>query len=591
MGAEASCRRRGCVPLSDLGVEPDEYPWEGLMDYRITEYENAKDVILERYSTDSRNPENELDHIEAVGKEMLRLFLLRRAIALVHVLKPLQEGRATEHYLRSQGAMSQTRWTSFQQAEQLCANEVKLVSRDFQLLSEEGQTGPSVVQLAANLYHLHGMSWPWPKGVEDRLWEVPEHPCPAALPLASPVVWIGAETSENHQKKLGVVISGVAEDDTRVVVRFGEDVQQLPLAELRKPLGKPADVQPDLPKPFKIGQKVHFIAGSTDIDEMEPGEVIGPGPNSNIQVKFMKGLCLCSPQQLAIPHEDANDISSVLEQLQVPLRREPGESLGIVLNHLDESALLVKEILDTGYQHKHNAALQNPALQVRPGDRVMAVIDASVPESERVPVGGNSHAMLEVITRDKNRITPLIFVITRLLGPPLRFKVGQRVKANCGDQGWGHGTVVAVWTVGNGIKKPYAIKMDSANIVMAPADSDICVVRGDPRFSVGDTVMARRSRGYEKGVILEVQSKANTFAYRMRMMDQTESIAPEDLDIFVRPVARFAVGDKVFAQVNGNYEPGLVDAVYHPKWTYAVKLESGNVVIAPEDHDRFVKKR
>merc|ERR1711972_1231664 len=106
--------------------------------------------------------------------------------------------------------------------------------------------------------------------------------------------------------------------------------------------------------------------------------------------------------------------------------------------------------------------------------------------------------MLELIGKDSNSVTPLILFMCRILGPPLRFKVGMRVKANCGEEGWQSGTVVKLWDEDRkGSRKPYAIRLDkNSNVVMAPRDSEECVVKAEPRFKVQQQVMANRENGY-----------------------------------------------------------------------------------------------
>merc|ERR1740130_1168309 len=106
-----------------------------------------------------------------------------------------------------------------------------------------------------------------------------------------------------------------------------------------------------------------------------------------------------------------------------------------------ESRLFIENVLPDGFAKKWNDLQQDDGMRLRSGDRIVAVVDASLPEKQHAPVGGSSKAILDVITLGR---TPLILIICRVLGPPLRFKVGQQVKANCGQKGWLDGCVVEV---------------------------------------------------------------------------------------------------------------------------------------------------
>lgn len=244
---------------------------------------------------------------------------------------------------------------------------------------------------------------------------------------------------------------------------------------------------------------------------------------------------------------------------------------------------------------KHNQSVQDPAGRIQPGDRIMAVVDGSAPEDERKPVGDDSSAMLEVITRDKNAVTPLVFFIIRALGPPLRFREGQRVKAQCGADGWLNGKVVKLWDTGSdGMKKPYVIKIEGQDrVVVAPNDSDVCVVKADPRFKVDDIVMVNKGQhGFKECKVLEVTKDGSDGVYKVKeTAGSPEFWVPHDLDQLVRPIARFKKGDKIKANVGGEFVPGVVDEVYHHAWVYAINLEKdGSRVTAPEDTDQFVRK-
>jgi hypothetical protein len=301
-------------------------------------------------------------------------------------------------------------------------------------------------------------------------------------------------------------------------------------------------------------------------------------------------------------HPDAKDVPVV--KLQVVLKRESGESLGIALHHEpplerrvpgQPSCLFVSNVLPGGFAMKHNQSMENPAQCIQKGDRIMAVLDGSAPEDQRKPVGDDSAAMLEVITRDKNAVTPLVFFIVRALGPPLRFTQGQRVKANCGPDGWLNGKVIKLWeqTDANGGRSPYIIKIEGQDrAVVAGADNDSCVVKADPRFKVDDVVMVNRGRSYTECKVLQVAKDGSEGVYKVREAEGSDEFwVPSDVDQIVRAVARFKKGDKVKANVGGEFVPGIIEELYHPGWVYAIKLEKDdNMVTAPEDLDQFVQK-
>jgi len=167
------------------------------------------------------------------------------------------------------------------------------------------------------------------------------------------------------------------------------------------------------------------------------------------------------------------------------------ERLGLALHHQPpleeqqpdtESCLLIKDVLEDGFAKKFNDSQEDANAVLREGDRILAVVDGSQPEDVRRIVGGNSQDILRVIA---SGCTPLTFMIVRILGPPLRFKLGQSVQANCGEKGWLDGCVVDVWKhAGVDVVAPYVIRLketgaivtaarDSEEIVrMAPEDTD-----------------------------------------------------------------------------------------------------------------------
>merc|ERR1712039_1035880 len=164
-----------------------------------------------------------------------------------------------------------------------------------------------------------------------------------------------------------------------------------------------------------------------------------------------------------------------------------------------------------------------------------------------------------------------------------------------GTRGWLDGSVVKVWEERNdGSAVPYVIRIkDSGDTVVAPNDSDDCVVKGAARFAVGDTVMANHEQEYKKCKIQEISEGRTMTSYKAKLLVGKKEVidAPEDLNRFLRPICRFEKGTKVVANVAQKFVPGTIEACYHPNWVYAVRLDAGNVVFCPEDTDVFVKKR
>jgi len=71
--------------------------------------------------------------------------------------------------------------------------------------------------------------------------------------------------------------------------------------------------------------------------------------------------------------------------------------------------------------------------------------------------------------------------------PQLRFKVGDRVKANVGK--WEPGTIVAIWYreeswPASQPSAPYQIKLDQGPLIFAPEDSPGCVIPAKPKVPV-----------------------------------------------------------------------------------------------------------
>jgi len=296
-------------------------------------------------------------------------------------------------------------------------------------------------------------------------------------------------------------------------------------------------------------------------------------------------------------HPDAREPPSFT--FRAELAREAGEDLGLGLLPVgptgtkpgEEPILTVTGVMPDGFIKKYNEGVKDPGLRVCENDMIMGVVDCSIPDSERRPVGGNAKLILEVIKAGR---TPLVLLMRRVLGPPLRFSVVQRVMVNFGEKGWLEGQVLTVWKAApNGTKVPYVIRMkEGGHIVTASQDIDQCVKKAEPRWRKGDAVMCRRQGSYQKAIITEVKDlKAHTSYLATLEADKQAIEVPEEINQFVRPLARFTEGMEVEVKMQHGFVPGKIEAVYHPNWVYAVRQENGEMAFVPQDDDAFCKKR
>lgn len=553
----SSCRGRKKVgSLAELGV-PDEHTWEGLPEERIQEYLQAKEKVIEELQKAEGSiilPHDPtwIHRISPQSKEMLKGLLLRRAVGLVHVLKPIEEQRRAMRMLQSKGYLPPNHMATFERAEEQCGKELQAVMEESQVLAPEMPPN-AIIQSAVQAYHQYG----------------------------------GGRPS-----------SADASDDADDGKSF-EDVKR---GFLKNKTTNKADKS--FAHGFPIGAEVEAHSLQTEALNGARGLVKGE-KGERVAVAFPDGEKALKPANLRLVppmppiHPDARETPK--SQLQISLTHEKGESLGLALSHEPplemqkpghESCLLIKDILPDGYVKRYNASQQDPEVRLYKGDRIVAVIDGSLPEEKRMPVGGNSKLIMEIISSGR---TPLVFFVVRVLGPPLRFKVGQQVRANCGQKGWQAGSIVKVWDEhkSNGARIPYVIRKNGTNdYVVAPVDGDDYVVKGDPRFKKGDDIMFNKEGSYCKGQISEVREEQLSNGYSITVKGEKRVwTAPEDLDVFVRPIARYKKGTKVLAKVNDEYVPGTIESLYHPNWVYSVRLDAGNVVYVPRDEDIFMKKR
>jgi len=671
--------------LEELGVS-DDYQWDGLQEDRIDAYLDAKakleEQLEEKQGVDALGS-NWVQSLPEEAQEMLKMLLVRRAIGLVHVLKPIEENRKGMRWLHSQGAISPVHWSSYQRAEEESAAELQTLSQESQFLSP-GSPANVLIRTAVQLYNTHGLSWP--QGGKDEFEIHPEAREIATLQLQIPLERESGESLGLSLQQEPPKESRVPGQESRLVVqnvlpdgfvhKFNESQndasRQINVGDRiiavvdcsvpeqdRKPVGGDADAMFQIitkdqnavtqlvfivarplgpPLRFKAGQRVKAHYGdkgwqngtvvkvweqhpngarSPYVIRLDEGQIVmaprdsddcvaklgDEGPTDSSSKKshvdgWAKGMFKSKSgkdeedekEDDANPHPEAKELTAM--RLQFLLKREPGERLGLALNHEPplevrqpgmQSCLVITNVVPGGYVEKFNQEQQDLAQRLHPGDRIVAIMNAGAPEEERKPVGGDSKAMLEVITQDQNASTPLVFFVIRALGPPLRYKPGQRVKCQLGDAGWQVGTIVKCWEQG----KPYVVRLESNQMVFAPRDSDECIMKADPRFNVGDDVMANHDGSYKQGKIAEVGGEKG--AYEIKLDDQEETVcAPADANQFLRPLARFKVGDEVRANVASEFVIGTIEAVYHPMWVYSIRVEEKGLVYAPEDTDAFV---
>ena len=73
---------------------------------------------------------------------------------------------------------------------------------------------------------------------------------------------------------------------------------------------------------------------------------------------------------------------------------------------------------------------------------------------------------------------------------------------------------------------------------------------------------------YKRGEVTEVISEKTFDSYNIKWLEGEEQgtcTVLEDLNQFVRPIARFGKGTKVLAKVASGFAPGTIEDVYHPE--------------------------
>jgi len=460
--SSCKCQRRNAA-LADFGI-PSEYPWVGLPQDNIDEYYNAKastQAALEEHAEEVGEGIDDSEWIRSVlepAQEELKRKLLQRAIALVHALKPIEEQRKGIYSMQEKGFLPENHFESFTFADHTCQQELKSIIEESQSLVPEAPPN-AFIQTAVQLYH---------RQLQQEQSREEEESNGQFETVKRGFLMNEKKTrhctSENNCNDSGL------ENNANASCKCTSE-----------------NHESDGAHGFKIGAEVEAHSLQTASLNGARGQVLGrkeervavtfPDP---IGVKMLKpaNLKLVPPSPKLFIHPDATEVPAV--QFQVTFHRQAGERLGLALHHEPaleeqqpgtESCLLIKDILEDGLAKKFNDSQEDANMTLHEGDRILAVVDSSQPEDARTVVSGNSQDMLRVIG---SGCASLTFMIVRILGPPLRFKLGQSVQANCGEKGWLDGCVIDVWKhAGVDVVAPYVIRLkETGDIVTAVRDSE-----------------------------------------------------------------------------------------------------------------------
>ena len=113
------------------------------------------------------------------------------------------------------------------------------------------------------------------------------------------------------------------------------------------------------------------------------------------------------------------------------------------------------------------------------------------------------------------------------------------------------------------------------------------------RFKVGDKILANVGE-WVTGTIVRIGDNGHAYRIELQDDDSTNVYSPVDSDTYVREYKelRFAVGDRVFANV-GDWVPGVVINLWDEgKYPYRIELQDSKRtnVHGPADDDAYVKR-
>jgi len=534
----------------------DKYIWDGLAEVRISQYQHAKERAYEPFKDEYEEDDSEwVSKLDAQSRNNLKDLLLKRAIGLVHVLKPVEDERKSVVMLEKEGKLQDGYKESFEAADKECTAEVSAVMEESQLLNPKDKPN-AIIQKALQMYAA-GDDPLCAHDATTRGYLNKEGRKAHGFPIGCKVEMYGLKNTKLN----GVQGRVMMEHGDLVACSFGRQYgerafkpENLKLIEDHEDEWEPyADV------PIINPEAYHMPTVTLEIVYQIPKEV---------------------PLGLVLRHEP-------------PVEQQSEEKQGV---------LRISQIEKELGAHMHGLACTKfgtPELRLDFDDQILAVIDCKPEPDDREVISGNSQKMLDAIEAADR---PLVFIILRELGPPLRFNIGETVLANCGERGMLAGTVEAVWADYQKGKAPYVIRLNSTGGgLFAPIDNDSAVQRAPPRFEIGADIMVNYEDSFKKGAIVELMCDRLHTSYTVLIRKEQLKDAEEDKEVFVpfdgiefiRPKARFEVGTDVEVNADGKgWLSGLVKEVYNPRWVYCVELDDREEpVFIPLDIDNMIRER
>jgi len=206
----------------------------------------------------------------------------------------------------------------------------------------------------------------------------------------------------------------------------------------------------------------------------------------------------------------------------------------------------------------------------------------------------------------------------------LRFKVGDRVDCYMGNQAWELGTI----TMRNCIlpeedekRFPYRIRLDNGGVVYAPSDNGVVrksfnTVEFEDMFKFGCRVEILEDGEWKSGTIIHsapnwididplggapyaihFDGEENQTLLFWGPYDSIRKIQVATNSINDVKALRFGVGDRVECNV-GVWQPGTIIKTHYKEPSfeagftapYQIQLDMGNLIFAPDDEDRYIRK-
>jgi G3E family GTPase len=117
----------------------------------------------------------------------------------------------------------------------------------------------------------------------------------------------------------------------------------------------------------------------------------------------------------------------------------------------------------------------------------------------------------------------------------------------------------------------------------------LCAMGSDQKYVFQGVHMLYDEQMMENAVWGPGETRKNTFVFIGRDLDKEYLVGGFKKCQVVSKTLRFAVGDKVVANV-GTWEPGTVTHAWDEGWPYRITLDNERIIRAPEDLDVYVKK-